>query len=459
MPGDSQFAVPCVENLLHFDENGLLVPWLATAWKISPDLKSITFTLRKGVKFHDGTDLNAEAVKYLLDLYRTGVRPDLRAVASIDVVDNYTVQINLSRFEGQLLGNFALQPGRMVSPTALKTQGKQWCLTHPVGTGPFKFASFQRDVSLKYERFDGYWQKGKPYLDAIEFDFIADRVTATMAFKSGKGHVLNSIDAKTAAELEGMGKYTITKTPSAVTGLAGDGGNPKSPFADVRVRRALSYALDREEIAKAMGYGFFRAADQPAAPGSRFYNSAVVGYPYNPQKAKELLIQAGYPNGFKTRIMFQTNAPLRDMFTAAQAYLGQIGIEAKLEPQTPSLFTQTSTSGWENGLVSQSVQAGVGTDLAGSFLSFLSNRADQYASIIHPTDYEAKLSLTLTEANPDKRKVLIQELIKMIIDEYCMVTPVYVSYGIAAQSSQVHDLRMLEHWYQQWTPQDTWLSK
>ncbi len=104
----------------------------------------------------------------------------------------------------------------------------------PVGTGPFKMTSFQRDVFLRYEKFDGYWQKGKPYLDAIEWTFIADRVAAQMAFKAGQGQVIYGINPADAADLQTTGKYTIVTTPSAVFGLIGDTSNTKSPFADIR---------------------------------------------------------------------------------------------------------------------------------------------------------------------------------------------------------------------------------
>ena len=165
---------------------GLPVPWLATGWKIAKDLRSITFTLRKGVKFHDGTDFNAEAVKWNLDRYRTSTNTELKSVESVEVLDPFTVKLNLSKWSSTLIDNFTMHAGMMISPTSFQKNGADWAKTHPVGTGPFKLAYWQRDTSVKFEKFPGYWQKGKPYLDGVEWVIIADMVTRTMAFKKGE---------------------------------------------------------------------------------------------------------------------------------------------------------------------------------------------------------------------------------------------------------------------------------
>ncbi len=126
---------------------------LATGWKIDKDLKSITLTLRRNVKFHDGTDFNAEAVKYLLDQHRTLGGAELKLVSSIDVIDPYTVKLNLSRFENYLLNALATRPGTVISPTAIKSHDKAWCMVNPVGTGPFRFVKYERDSLLNFEKF------------------------------------------------------------------------------------------------------------------------------------------------------------------------------------------------------------------------------------------------------------------------------------------------------------------
>ncbi len=142
---DHAYSSPAVETLLNLDDEGNPAPGLATRWEISNDLKSLTFFLRKGVKFHDGTDFNAEAVKYVLDLGREGARADLKTVTSIEVVDEYTVRLNFSEFANYLVNSLTIAAGQIVSPTALKSHDKKWALMNPVGTGPFKLAKYERE--------------------------------------------------------------------------------------------------------------------------------------------------------------------------------------------------------------------------------------------------------------------------------------------------------------------------
>jgi peptide/nickel transport system substrate-binding protein len=138
----------------------------------------------------------------------------------------------------------------MISPEAIK-KGKEYCLANPVGTGPFKFKSFQRDQSVVFEKFNNYWQKGKPYLDRIEWIMISDKYTAVMSFKNGDGQLIWGLDPSDAADLSKQGNYIVTKTPAFVALLAGDSAHPTSPFADMRVRQAVDYAISKKEIAEA----------------------------------------------------------------------------------------------------------------------------------------------------------------------------------------------------------------
>jgi len=129
IPGGLQVAAPCIETLLRLDEGGNPVPWLATAWEVDADALTITLTLRKGVKFHDGTDFNAEAVKYNIERYARSDHPILHAVESVDVVDDYTARFNLSEFDSEIIGNLSYFSGMQPSPTAFETKGVEWCNT------------------------------------------------------------------------------------------------------------------------------------------------------------------------------------------------------------------------------------------------------------------------------------------------------------------------------------------
>jgi len=463
--GNPGFARCAVEFLLNFDSKGTanVVPELATTWKYSPDYKSLIFTLRKGVKFHDGTDFNAEAAKYNLDLHRSGFRSELRSITSIDIVDDYTIRLNLSSYDSVLLVALGGMAGWIVSPTALKTMGDE-AMLHPVGTGPFKFVSYQKDVSLKFEKFNGYWQKGKPYLDGIEFVFIKDPVTALLSFKAGEAQFIRSVSARDASELQSKGNFTVAKYPTVAAGMAGDSAHPDSPFADIKVRRAIAHAIDNAAIAKAVGAGFYEATNQFASRGAwgAVYNPAVAGYPYNPDKAKQLLTQANYPNGFSTTLTYtSTNADQAAMFASVQAYLSAVGINTKLDPADPARFTKLTVEGWKNQLVFFRTACAGGLNPAQAYRSSLNSKASSWdpKSIWIPEDYDAKYWQMAAEPDPEKVRVMSQALSKIVTDDYCLAFPIYIEHGIFAYSPNVRDMDMYRYATSEWLPENAWLSK
>ena len=172
VPSPPTYFVPSGESLFFCDPEGNSTPRLATSWSFSDDMKAVTFTLRKGVKFQDGTDFNAQAVKFCLDRGIKGAAPGLKAVTSVDVLDDYTVRVTWPKFDISVfnsLGNLK-GPSRIVSPDSLKSHDAAWALSNTVATGAFKLVSYTKDVSAKYEKFEGYWQKGLPYLNGIQLN-------------------------------------------------------------------------------------------------------------------------------------------------------------------------------------------------------------------------------------------------------------------------------------------------
>src|SRR4030042_3429359 len=188
---------PIFEPLLRTDEDGRLFGWLAESWKISPDKKSITFNLRKGVKFHDGTDFNAEAVKYNLEQSLAANLPGsfvLKKVSSYDIIDPYPLRMNLTAFDQTLLLRLAQTAiGQISSPTAMKT--KTTPKERAVGTGPFKFHSWKRDDFIKAVKNPDYWQQGKHYVDSVPYRCISDSTAVLLAFKAVEGHIRGPVAA------------------------------------------------------------------------------------------------------------------------------------------------------------------------------------------------------------------------------------------------------------------------
>jgi peptide/nickel transport system substrate-binding protein len=206
-----------------------------------------------------------------------------------------------------------------------------------------------------------------------------------------------------------------------------------------------------------MGYDFYWTGNQPATTLNWYYNPKVVGYPYNPKRAKELLSQAGYRNGFKTKMIIPTTNP-KDVYIAIQNNLADIGIDARLEVITPANYAEIMLNGWENSLLYYNHPTGVGMDPSMSLASNLSSKG-RYVSILHPADYEAKLNQASMELDPKKRVAMFQELMKTIVDKYALVHMVYSGTWIAARTPEVRNLNLCDIWFQQWTPADGWLSK
>jgi ABC-type transport system substrate-binding protein len=196
----------------------------------------------------------------------------------------------------------------------------------------------------------------------------------------------------------------------------------------------------------------------PTTPG---YNPAVVGYPYNPQKASQLLSDAGYPKGFQTSILYPSDYPTPDTWVAAQSYLGNVGISAKLDAADPSRFFQVTASGWHNELAYFGCPVGIGRDPANYLTLRLSSTSPSYdpKSVYIPDDYTTLLNQAATERDPDQRQLKFQQLQKMIIDQYCMVTPFYLFVAVLGKNSTVHDLDLGVYAKNEWLPENAWLSK
>ncbi len=459
-PPDLFYAAPAVENLLRTDDNGIPIPWLATGWTVAPDYKSITFTLRKGVKFHDGSDFNADVLKYDLERVAKSPMPEFKAITSVDIVDEFTAKVNLSTYQPHLFSLFATgRPGWIVSAAAAQKMTDDQLKLNPVGTGPFKFASYQRGVAVKFTRFDNYWQKGMPYLDAIQYDVISDPVTAMMAFQGGKEEVHWNPTPKDAYDLKQTGKYKITAAQASIYQWIPDSANPDSPWSKLEVRQAGQYAIDTVSMAKAEGYGWADPYWNQVFPkGNPAYDPTIVGYPYNPTKAKELLAKAGLPNGFKTSL-YTTTPPLGDFEIATQNYLKQVGIDAEIKPLTTPAYMGMNQQGWQNGLYRSQSVASLGADPGYQMSTYLSTPTVYWKSVVRPQDVQDLIKSSSSETDSTKRVALFKQLSKAIIDNDALIISVWGGYLVSAKQLDVVGDTIHEKWTMNWTPESAWLNK
>jgi peptide/nickel transport system substrate-binding protein len=193
-----------------------MVPWLADNWKIDAVARTITITLKQGIMFQDNTPFNAEAVKWNLDRFFAAKRAELPAGSKADVVDNYTVKLTLPEWNNTAIIGMAYFAGPMISPAAWQKSADNdkdrdaWVVTHPVGTGPFIFDSWQKTVKQIYKKNPNYWQKGKPYLDGIEWIFFADPTVMEAAYINKEIDFIYIVSPISARNLKAAGADIIT---------------------------------------------------------------------------------------------------------------------------------------------------------------------------------------------------------------------------------------------------------
>jgi peptide/nickel transport system substrate-binding protein len=321
---DSVSAQPFYEGLQRVMLDGHAEPLLAESWKLADDKMSITFTLRKGVKFHDGTDFNAQAVKFNYDALIEAKRQVYWK--SVEVIDDYTVKVNFTEWRNTLPTSFG---GGIVSPTAAQKDGSlDYIRKHPVGTGPFIFESFSRDVATVGVKNPNYWNKGYPYVDKFVIKYVPDKTTQKAAMQNGEGDALVVELGKMTKDMIDLGFVPMSQH-QAIFSLFPASKDPNSPFHNEKVRMAVEYALDREKIAN-LGYGLFNVPYQIIPADNAAFDPNFQGRKYDPAKAKQLLAEAGYPNGFKTTLTPSPVALDKDIDIAVKGYLDAVGIQTTI---------------------------------------------------------------------------------------------------------------------------------
>jgi peptide/nickel transport system substrate-binding protein len=455
----SMTAQLCLQTLLKEQLDGSLTPGLASSYDVVTDSAnpSLTFHLQKGIKFSDGSDFNAQAVKWNLDK----IKPSSFYLSttnnwkSIEVIDEYTVRVNFNTWQNGVIRRFADPLAYQISPTAFDKNGIEWIRWHLVGTGPFLQTDFQRDVSLTAVKNPNYWEKGKPYLDGFKYVFVADESTRNALFKSGGVEAYQiSGNIKTATELKDAG-YNIVTQLNGPGLLLMDSVNADSPWSNLKVRQAAEYAIDRESIAATFGFGWWKAVYQFSTPSSKAYDPTITPRKYDVAKAKQLLAEAGYPSGFKTTLISSAMQSNRNIVLAIQANLADIGIQADVQFPEMAKWTEISSNPWKNAVLYTSVfESGNQNE---TFNSFMGVPVVNWKSVIRPTNW--KETLDASKASPAQDPVLLKKLETMIYDNV-MCIPVISGTVIWAQTKNLHDIgsgtRGQSYWIE---AQDTWLSK
>ncbi|MGI9365279.1 MAG: ABC transporter substrate-binding protein [Rhizobiaceae bacterium] len=319
------------EGLTRIGSKGEVLPALAQSWDISADGKTYSFKLREGVKFHDGTTFDANDVKFSLDRARaegsTNAQKALFAgIESVTVKDDYTVEVQLKSPAGNFLFNMGWGDAVMVAPES--ADGNK---ANPIGTGPFKFGNWVKGASVELTKNDEYW--GSPAaLETASFRFISDPAAALSAMLAGDVDAFANFPApETIPQLRADPRFNVViGSTEGETILSTN--NSKPPFNDLRVRRAIAHALDRQAIIDGAMFGLGTPIGTHFAPHHPAYVDLVNRYPMDIEGAKKLLADAGFPEGFKATLKLPPPTYARRGGEIVAAQLRKIGIDLEIIP-------------------------------------------------------------------------------------------------------------------------------
>jgi peptide/nickel transport system substrate-binding protein len=312
------------------------MPWLATGHDISTDQRTWTFHLRPGVKFSDGSPLTAQDVKFTIERSMKGPNAYiLSAIDGIDAPDAATVVVHTTHPWGPLLGDISMYSNAIL-PNNLRGETAGQFFQHPIGTGPFTLKSWTKGQQMVLAKNSHYWQPHKPHLDTVTFTTVPDSNGRVLQLRGGQADIIEAPPFSSVSTLQGTSGIKVDLFPSTLITFIGL--NEKKPqFADVHVRRAISYAIDRAAIIKDVLFGHGTPAASSFSPAWPFYNAATPKLWYDPSTAKRELAMSSFPKGFATTYAVVAGDTLNSSIAQiVQANLKAIGIDMAIQSFDPS---------------------------------------------------------------------------------------------------------------------------
>ena len=399
-------------------------PSLAEAWSTAEDNLSYDFTLRDGVRFHNGEPVTAEDVKFSFERYR-GASGQLmkERIAGIDVLDARHVRFRLKQPWPDFLTFYAFASGAgwVVPKKYVEKVGDDGFKKAPIGAGPYKFVSFTPGIELVLEAFDGYWRK-PPAVKRIVMKSIPDESTRLAALKHGEIDIAYSIRGELAQEIKntpGLSlKATVTQDPNWI--YFPDQWDPKSPWHDIRVRQAANLALDRDAMNEALFLGECKITNSMIPDTFDYYWQPPPAV-YDPKKAKELLAAAGYPNGFDAGA-FYVDSSYSNIGEVAVDYFQQVGIRTNLQPvERAGFLTAFGAKKYTHGVLRAA--SGAFGNSATRLASFVV-KGGTYVYGSYP-DIDELYPQQADELDPKKRAAILQKM-QQLAHEKALAAPLWL---------------------------------
>lgn len=404
------------DTLLIKTKDGEFVPNLAESWEAIDDL-TLQFKLVKGVKFHNGEELKAGDVKFSLE--RAAQSPAVSylftAIKSVDVVDDYTVNVNLNYQYSAIYANLAYTSAVILNEKAVTEAGEDYG-QHPVGTGPYIFSNWQTGDSIDLAANEDYF-KGAAPTKKIKYRSITENSSRSIALETGEVDIAFDIDPVDKEMIRSNDNLELIEEESL--GITYIGFNmKKEPFDKKEVRQAINYAIDKESIVQTVLLGAGKAAAAPMAPQVLMSNQELKGYEYNVDKAKELLKEAGLGEGFKTSIWVNDNPTRVRVAEITQANLKEIGIDVEIEILEWGSYLDRTSNG-EHDMFVLSWTATTGDPDAGLYALFSGNSTAAAGNKAFYSDERVNelLEAGKEEMDTEKRKAYYYEAQEKIVED------------------------------------------
>ena len=451
--GGQGLLAPWSESMLICHANGSYTEWLAESFEIDVENAQLRFVLKEGIYFHDGSELNAEVTVWNINQAREegNMNP---AIIGAEATGEYTLTVFLDDYYNGALDVFASHAFSIISKKNYDENGAEYAADNPVGTGPFIFTERIPGSRAVFVRNENYWREGLPYLDGLEYVEITDIMTQIGAMQStgeDGGDILGISSAEQVALLQSSGAPVyVDKNPMGPVCLFPSSMDENSPLSKLEVRQAIAYAIDRETICEARGFGIL-------TPATQFISEPFLGplpdsynLSYDQAKARELLDEAGYPDGFTTNLIMMPGMD-RDAIVAIQDMLSEVGITCELQFPESGAATELRKD-WDGLLVALARSL---PNMTTTFRLFLDPDYQYYPQMWRPVDEMRPVYIT-ARSTEEVENENIQEFHRLVLDNMVLI-PIYYTYDTFIHKNNVHDTQFTAYGPATfWMPGEAW---
>jgi peptide/nickel transport system substrate-binding protein len=454
----TQVLENCAEYLIQKTPNGKLIPGLATSWKISPDGKAIEFTLRKGVKFHNGDPLTVRDVQFSFERMQTKnptAKSRLRHVDKFEIIDDDHFKFNFKQPDVTFIPYRG--PGMIVSKTYYDKVGEEQFIRQPIGTGPYRLTRYAPGEYIDLERFEGYWGP-KPSIKEARLQFVPEETTRVAKLMAGEVDLIENVPYPSLNSIEKNPDFKVIRlaTNHPTQAITFNTKNPKTPWFDKRVRLAMAYAIDCDGIRKMIASGI---PNRWAflAPGEIGYDPSLKPYPYDPKKARELLAEAGYPNGFEFNLYWLLGgrgSMQSEVSQAVAGYLAAVGLNPVLigEEFAAGRARRSASKGANAEYILLGVAARAGGVDPTQFLD-MSYGTTGGNSVYSNAEFDKIIAQALATLDDTKRAELIKRVVRITYDDIAAI-PIFNAVSLYAMKKNIDFKPMQNHSGQQMLVKD-----